>query len=130
MPPEIQNIAVDAVKDADVPWLLMALTVVIAAAVAWAVTEAIKKTAIQRFKYKERVSTKDAKRSLWWLPMLAVLSTLIGFGVGAFIGAVGWEWEYAAALGAGGGSLASFIVYLLKKKAKKAAGVEDDEPTD
>lgn len=104
---------------AGIPWVIVALAVVGGAVVGWAVTEALKKTALQRVKYTDHVNAAEAKRRLWWTPMLVCVSVVLGAAVGAFVGALDWSWQYGLVCGACGGGLSSAIVAVLKRKIKE-----------
>lgn len=120
--------------DEPVPWLLILLILFGSAIVSWGITEAIKLTGINRMKYEDHVDTKEAKRRMWWSPMLVLLSMLIGAAVGAIVGGYEWKPLYGSLVGAVGGALASWLVKLFKKnlsgaldKAAGAAKPKDDE---
>ncbi len=116
IPPDIQAILPKIPGSETVPWLIVALCVLSAAVIAWGLTEAVKSTALRR------VALKNADvHTLWWTPMLTVVAIIIGFGVGSFIGGVGWEWKYGAICGASGGALSSFIVNIVKRFLKGKA---------
>lgn len=96
-----------------VPWLLATMVFFGSALASWGLTEAIKKTALARLKYRG-MSTKEAKKRLWWTPLLVLLSMLVGFGVGCGMGSIEWTWYYGGMVGLAGGVLATFAVGLLK----------------
>ena len=112
---------------AAVPWPLIIAILVIGAAVAWGLTEAVKKTALAKYRVDHDATAKQAKKRLWWTPMLAALSILIGFGIGCAIGGYEWKTLYGGGIGAVGGALSTTIVAAVKgnitgylKKAGKA----------
>lgn len=94
-------------------WMVVTI-VVVSAAVAWGITEAVRRTALAYVRSHTRLTEDEAKRRLWWAPMLAILSILLGFGVGCALGAVDWSAIYGGAFGALGGALATSIVAAVK----------------
>lgn len=114
MKEQIQTVAVDAVaQGTEVPWLLVLTILFGSAIVSWAFTEAVKKTAMN--KLKVTMTTKEARKSLWWTPMLVVVSMIMGFSVGSSVAAASdWHWWIGGLVGTCGGALASFLVSLFK----------------
>lgn len=119
-----------ATAPSSTPWVLIVAVLLIAAVVSWAVTEAVKNTALARLKYNNSgMGAETATRRLWWSPLLQFVAVLLGFGIGAFLGSVGWVWEYGAALGALGGGLNTFLVWALKRYAGVRLGISGEEGT-
>ena len=138
-PPDIQvvtdAIAGQAAAEQAIPWVLVTFILFGAAIIAWGITEAVKKTATGKYRYDHKgASAAQAKKSLWWTPMLTLVSIFIGFGVGALIGGFQWSWLYGGFVGAMGGALASFLVSLFKGNitalTKKLIGGKTEEKSE
>lgn len=109
----------DIPADEPIPWILIMFILFGSAIISWGLTEAVKKTAMGKYRYENKdASAAEAKRVLWWTPMLVVLSMAIGFGVGCGVGALEWKTLYGGLIGACGGALASFLVSLFKGNLK------------
>ncbi len=126
-PPEgIQDVLPPLPTDDPVPWVLIVFILFGAAIVSWGLTEALKATALNRLKYRQRLSDKEAAKHLWWSPLLIVASIVMGSGIGCVVGGLEWKWLYGGLVGAVGGALASFLVSLFKGNmtalAKKMVG--------
>jgi hypothetical protein len=119
--------------DVPLPWTLIGAIVVIAAAVAWYFVEAIEKTAEKKLRYDvEGMTAKEAKRRLWWSPMLVIVRILLGFLVGLAMGAIDWSVWYGGSVGAGAGALAAVVVSSTKGSINTAfkrlfGGQKDDK---
>jgi hypothetical protein len=100
--------------DEPVPWLLVALILFGSAILSWGATEAAKATVLARLKFTEDIDTREARRRMWWSPLLVLVAMAMGAGVGAGVGAIDWSAGYGALVGCCGGALASFLVGLVK----------------
>lgn len=112
-------------------WLKLALILFSSAAVAWALTEAVKKTLKNRFKLLDNLSTDEANQKLWWTPLLVVVSIVLGFSMGLSGISMGLTWAEGGLTGALGGALATFLVSVFKGNfssfLKKHLGTNDDD---
>lgn len=134
-PLPMEQVVQDVPADEPIPWILIMFILFGAAIISWGLTEAIKKTALNKYRFNNRdASANEAKRVLWWTPMLVVASMLIGFGVGCAVGAIEWKTLYGGLVGACGGALASFLVSLFKGNLKtmvsKMTGKKDVEESE
>lgn len=100
-------------------WLLV-LILVASAVAAWTVMESVENTAYMRAKLDDPTLTKS-KLLLWWSPLLSLLGLIIGFGVGAFCGALTERWAYGAMVGLCGGGLHRVIVSSAKGQIRNVS---------
>lgn len=129
----VELVQVQATAPEATPWLLIGLILFGSAIVSWGLTEALKATILNRWKFVQHIDTDEAKRRMWWSPLLLVLSMALGCGVGAFVGRLEWSTLYGGLVGAMGGALASFLVSLFKGHLaawiNRLLGIKADEPT-
>lgn len=106
-----------------VPWVVVALCIVVPALLAWGFAETVQKTWLNLWK-RDHPSEQTAigKREMWWSPLLILPSTVIGALTGFGIGMVGDGWGYGVFVGAGSGVVAAWIVKALKDRAMKLLG--------
>ena len=116
-------VVIDAAPPTPVPWLLVAAILIGSAVVSWGFVEAVKKTALNNL--KQRMTAAEARKALWWTPLLVLVSMAMGFSVGSAVGGLEWSWGYGGLVGACGGALASFIVGLVKSRLRALADKTD-----
>lgn len=123
----MDSVVIDSVPSPQIPWILATAILFGSAIISWAFVEAVKKTALN--KLKMTMTAAEARKSLWWTPMLIVVSMIMGFSVGSAIGGVEWTWLYGGLVGTCGGALASFLVSLAKGhlQAFLSSKLKDDE---
>jgi len=117
-----------------IPWFPFGMSMMVSAVFAWGAVETLKRVLLNRWKMTQppeelqRLGTDSAlfrgfesSERGWWLPLMWFLAVALGFGCGAFIGAIGWDWRWGALMGGTGGALSAFLVALLKEQAKRVA---------
>jgi hypothetical protein len=96
---------------AEVPWVLVAIIVVVSAFVAWRVVDATKRTIWAALKRRAHATGREAP---WWMPLLGLVAVSVGAIVGAGIAAIDWHPGYGAALGAAAGAQPVWIIKAVK----------------
>lgn len=99
----------------ETPWIFVTFIIIGSAVLAWVFARSLKGAFEKKVSLDEGVSIKEARKRLWWTPLLTLAGGVLGFGLGAFVAAFEWRWYYGGLCGSIGGGMASFIVGVLEE---------------